>query len=298
MLSLASASARAEGAGTPQGSPDAEVVSIRFGWQAANVADVTERRERLSGGTSVGSAELHYVLRVRAEGGELVVEHEDVAPAPPAPGGLVLPEPSIRVARDGGFVSVVDAEALRARTRAVLTAQLGERAGEGAALIESATQPALLEARARGEWNLLVENWAGGRAYALGAVYQLSAHEERPEGGVQLRYEIGANRRVPCSPSETRLRCVELGMRWSPVPEHVERALRENLAGVIPENTKVAEPALRNEVLLVAEPDTLLPHLYQFRRVTSGVLERDAERERFEIVERAERSYAWRLVRE
>ncbi len=280
-----------------QASRDAEVVSLHFGWKPGHVADVVERRERLSGGTSVGAAELRYRLAVRAEGDALVVDRSE-EPGPPPPGALVVPEPSIRITREGAFAGVVDEGALRERTRAALTAQLGERASEGAALIASATQPELLRARAQGDWNLLIESWLGGRAFALGGVYQLSAKEERPDGALQLRYEIGASRRVPCSASETRLRCVELGMRWSPIAEHAERALRAQLAGAIPAEAKLTEPALRTEVLLVAEPGTMLPHSYRFRRTYSGTAENGAVRERFEIAERSERSYAWRLVSE
>ena len=179
--------------------------------------------------------------------------------------------PAWLVSRNGEFQGLPDYDQYLASMRALVSDIPGVG---GSSELQSFLDQFLSEdialAYVSQEWNVLVGFWVGGEL-ELGAAYEFEAEEALPMFGgapVLFRYEFGITERVRCTESDMETRCVELVFRSWPDPEAV-KALIEDFVGRIatgvgeepPPDFAIEDIDIFNEIVVVTEPSSLLPHL-------------------------------------
>jgi hypothetical protein len=294
-----------------------EVVALRFAWPAALDAAATQRRTRLRTGRPSATTTTRYVQRVsRAEDGYRVAtartrwEGEPPYAGPrDAVDAIVRASESVVqvVSPEGEFVRLDGLDALRpAMERLVAGAELPpDQLARALDAAESAAR-----AQAREAWNLAVGFWTGADL-ELGERYVMRVEADLPLlPGAKADHdqEFSVRRRVPCSAAERERRCVEITLRATPDPAALERVARElaarvagperpGTAGELPRRTVAVE----NELLLVTEPATLLPHRLVWTRsvrvTTVAPGDADADPEIVEQVDRTESDWRYPAAR-
>ena len=263
-------------------------VSLRFAWRDGLTADVEHEvlRVRTSHqGSDTTTMRTRSLMRVAAHpqgfvvrSDSLRVEGFDAAASVPTEfaqrmmstlGSLT---PSFVVSADGEFVQVTDLARLKAAMDSLfapMVREMGESVPQVASFMGQLLSEQALTASAAQEWNALVGTWVGAE-WELGAVYELETEEAvpiMPGLTVPMRLQFSAAGRVPCSEADQATSCVELQMISVPDSAGMKRLtqqLLERLAGVPDAEEVVA--ALENmeveqELTVVAEPNTLVPHL-------------------------------------
>ncbi|HET8538668.1 MAG TPA: hypothetical protein VFL83_02230 [Anaeromyxobacter sp.] len=302
---LASALAAAgPGAGGPPAPERPEPVArLRFAWRAPLRARVTFRRARLRPGAAPAVFTARYETRVEA-----------------APGGLLIGTRGTTWRGDLPFPRAVEREAIRASEAIVQRVEPeGRFAGlEGveamrpvlARVFEEASVPpdaaaratplaeAALRVEAEELWNLAVGFWSGadlrvGESYALASEGEIPLV---PGARAPQRVEFAVRRRVPCAAGERAARCVEATLRQTPDRAAVERAAEALLARLLPEGAEggagaSGELAAEGELLLVTDPDTLLPRRLVWTKAVR--LGPDDRPPRAELVDRLEYDWRW-----
>jgi hypothetical protein len=248
-------------AATPQASSlTGELIDLNFAWPVGLTARV-EYQETRESKTSQGVESLvfrsSHRMRVEPAGEDIRVIHDEFSlkPAtsaeaaksprtssqedeletePDAQVGDLLPD--LIVDRTGRLVRIAGTERLRAD--AVERMSKGnEQSPESRARLErfiahAVSDNALME-RATRDWNALVFSWAGAR-FAVGVLSsQLGAGAASdPTSSRQL----SVTPRVPCDASDRTATCVRIEFESHPAPE------------------------VRDTIVLVTEPDRLVPH--------------------------------------
>ncbi|HSN14639.1 MAG TPA: hypothetical protein VLT61_08400, partial [Anaeromyxobacteraceae bacterium] len=122
-----------------------------------------------------------------------------------------------------------------------------------------------LAAEAREQWSYQVEAWVG-RSLELGTVVATTARvpvAAVPGLEVEQRVALSARKWVSCAPGGIDRRCLELTLKADAGPE----AFRKGLAAAGGKAAKGFEDgSLVVEVVLVTDPETLLPWRYSFTR--------------------------------
>ncbi len=281
-----------------------DVVSLRFGWPAAARARVSYRRTRSRTGDQPKVFTARYETCAERGDAGFRISTRDTSWRGDLPFPRALARDAIRASEEvvqlvgveGRFSGLEGGE----RLRPVLT-QVFEDAKVPAE--EARRVVAAAEAAMRGEaeelWNLAVGFWTGADL-AVGETYTLETDAEIPLlAGVRARHsiEFSVVRRVPCAAGERAPRCVEVTLRSTP-----DRAALESAAGTLVERFALSsgEPGAvparevfaENELVLVTEPETLLP-----RRVVWTKAVRIGEGEsglvRAEQSDRSEYDYRW-----
>lgn len=278
-------------------------VRFRFAWPAPLDAQVTHRVTRTRSGAPEASTVARYAIRVRAaEGGGLAVETAGTAwegdlPFPPAlaqAAAAASDRVVLRLGADGEFDGLERAEALRPVLAAAYGATLPPDGAERA--VEAAL--AGVEADAEERWNRAVGFWIGAEL-ALGEPYVMRSEARLPlvpEVVAEARVEFQVRRRVPCGAAEQGARCVEVTLRATPDPAAVERRLdavsaRLGAGGAPVGAAALAGLALECELVLVTDPETLLPHRVVWTEwLRAAGLEAGPP---LEVVERSEHDYRY-----
>ena len=115
----------------------------------------------------------------------------------------------------------------------------------------------------------------------LGETYRREGRMAVPSlGGVRVASTVkfGAIQRVPCNEEMAAADCVEIEVRWYPVPEALAR-LEEAILGGSRAAPTTASGALENLEIeessyLVTEPSTLIPHYLETTRKFQATLPR------------------------
>lgn len=252
-----------------------EVVALRFAWPEKLEAQVTYRSTRTRTGQPGRSSVSRYAQTARREGERYRISVHDVrleGDLPIPPGASVTTEDFVAateamvqiVTGEGELAAIEGTEAVRALLAKTLEAtQIPPEHLERALAMGDAA----MKAESQESWNLAVGFWIGADL-ELGERYGLENEAELPLlPGTTAKYEVefGVARKVPCTASEKTLRCVEVSLRSVPDPEvmpKITTALLTRLAGPeakIPADA-IREMAIENELLLVTEPATLVPH--------------------------------------
>lgn len=285
-----------------------DVVSLRFAWPDPLTAEVAYRRTRTRTGDPASTFTARYTQvaerrgdgwHIRASGtrwsGDLPFPEAIADDARRASEAVVQ-----RVALDGEFSGLEGADALRP----VLTAAL-ERPDLRKEQVERAvaTGEAAMRAESEEMWNLGVGFWIGADL-ELGARYGMENEAEVPLlSGTTAEYQVefSARRRVPCLATEREARCVEITLRSVPAPQVLPRITKALLVRLAGSEAAAATGALRevsveNELVLVTEPATLLPHrLVWTRRVRATADGNDAHA--VEQVDRREYDYRYGVAK-
>jgi len=280
---------------------------LRFAWPRSLEARVVYRRAFLRPDAADRSFTARYTerahrvgeeIRIASSGtrweGEVLYPDEEVKPAMRASEAVVQV-----VGADGAFVGLENGDALRPVLQRIYEAAgLSEAEAEGA--IER-VEAAMVE-EARKGWNLAVGFWIDaeldfGRAWEqeIEAPYWIL-----PALAVKNRVRMEARRRVPCSASERRARCVELTLHSEPdraaLPA-LTRAIVAKLAGegkALPSG-QVQEVGVATDLTLVTEPATLVPHSVVWRRAVHATVAGEEGPQELEDVDRTE--WTWSYVR-
>jgi hypothetical protein len=252
-----------------------EVVALRFAWPEKLESQVTYRSTRTRTGQPTTSSVTRFT-QLAARDGERFrltvrgVRLEGDLPVPPgtsvtAADLAAASEAMVQVVTaEGELAAIEGTDAFRALLVKALEAakipkeQLDRAVAMGEVAMKSESQES---------WNLAVGFWIEADL-DLGERYGLENEAEIPLlPGTTARYEVefGVARKVPCAAGEKALRCVEISLRSVPDPDVMPRittALVERLAGPeakIPANA-IQDVAIENELTLVTEPATLVPH--------------------------------------
>ncbi len=318
-LSLTGGAATAQGGDRPPGptggqdEPPAATarqreLSLRFAWPRSLEARVVYRRVAARTGSSQRVFTARYTekatrlrdeIRVATSGtrweGEIPYPPGEVRSAIRASEAVIQ-----RVDPEGAFIGLQNQDALR---------PVMQRIYEAAGLSNDESEQAIARVEAgmveeaRAGWNLAVGFWIGaeldfGRAWEKeeeASVWLL------PTLAVKSRVRIEARRRVPCSASERRARCVELTLHSEPDLAGLAALTRAIVAklseveGSLPPGA-IREVGLATDLTLVTEPETLVPHRVVWRRAVRATVADEEEGAReLEDVERTE--WSWSYVR-
>ncbi|HYG66079.1 MAG TPA: hypothetical protein VD838_00420 [Anaeromyxobacteraceae bacterium] len=252
-----------------------EVVALRFAWPERLEAQVIQRVTRTRTGQPTRRSTTRFAQLAARDGDRHRISVRDVRfegdlPIPPGAGVtradfVAATEAIVQlVTAQGELAAIEGTEPVKALLQKTLEASDVPKAQLERAV---ALGDAALRAESQEAWNLAVGFWIGAEL-ELGERYGLENEAELPLlPGTTARYEVefGVARKVPCAPGEKAARCVEIGLRSVPDPEVMPRittALVERMAG--PE-VKIPEAAIQgveveNELVLVTEPSTLVPH--------------------------------------
>jgi len=263
--------------------PDArpDTVRLRFAWPAGTVATVetTRFRERIAERTDTLAGSVTYRMQVREhdEGLAIIYDILSLTAAPQVTGGLrafqAVSEqladvvPNYVVSRDGEFLRIQDAAAFKARLDSLFAPAFAREGstGQASALFQSMLSEQTLEALAANEWNTLVGMWVGADL-ELEAVY---GFEEEvpiallPGETVRMNSEFAIVDRLPCTEDVPTPDCVEIQLFSYPDEEAMKAVLRrfmQRVAGDAAAAFVIEALEIENELLLVTEPATLLPH--------------------------------------
>jgi hypothetical protein len=228
-------------------------VALQFAWPApaSGRCATVARRIEASGSQTVRTAQS---MRVERDGDQLRVESYDPEIPPDAPRSVVplaetwyaerLIGPEGRLLRAGSLDG-----ALGATERTMISTRLAQR------------------------WQFLVGAWAG-RTLPMGVTYKATAPEQTAEGPVRLQLAVRADGYVPCEAGALPPRCVRLRILSQPSPSDApvvaRLAARDLLSAdefMLYESSRVKAFTAQTMIVLVTEPDTLLPHRVSERRV-------------------------------
>lgn len=117
------------------------------------------------------------------------------------------------------------------------------------------------------EWTAMVSFWAGA-TLRIGATYEVRQRIPSESGTAEVTAQFSLDGRVPCTPGTFETRCVRLRMRSTPDTAAIT-GLRETLAADLNvADEAVLEASVSDEMTLVTEPETLVPHRWSHRRTT------------------------------
>ena len=249
----------------------ADRVSLRFAWPESGESKVTYTKVKRQTGKPEQKLTARYTGRVEKKGGEwrLSTSGTTWEGAPPFPPALV--EEGMRasekvvqvVSADLSQVRLEGAEALDAVfERMFADANVPE--AQRQRIVEMARAAMLAEAHEM--WNLSVGFWEGADL-PLGKVHTSESEGDLPMApGISVKFQLRflAKRRVPCA-GEKKPRCVELSLKSIPDPKALKPALEKFVASLVPAGQNppkglFEKVAIENDLVLVTEPETLVPH--------------------------------------
>ncbi len=185
--------------------------------------------------------------------------------------------PDYVVDESGNILRVEGLDELRANLEAALaeiSAPLPEQTRRSLqAMIRQTLTRERLEAGVRQNWNRDVGNW-NGTTLEVGQSYEKVLTSKSPMLGnldvpMKLVFELRDRRR--CHEAAADDSCVELEMRSSVDSQAVSKAFERHLRSLGGQATTptLGDMSIDQRVVLLTEPDTLVPHSMQTRRTTS-----------------------------
>lgn len=275
---------------------DSDLITLDFDWPVGMRADVDLVKMRIA-----GSERMADTSRIRVTYEMVVEDHPEgrlihysgfSAPGLAAPAG---PEqrmlraassivPSYVVSDDGQLLRIDDLADLRADIMGWMGDEIGDRdAGRFEALMDQLLTEEVLHSLAANEWGMLVSAWAGAEL-EIGAAYESYGEEPVPILGnavVPYHYEFGLSGRVPCREGGSDRECVELILRSQPDPDELGPRLDAFLRQTLESAAGGSElPPIsyddfdvRNEIVLIAEPDGLIPHVLTATRIAEMIID-------------------------
>jgi hypothetical protein len=263
-------------------------VTLRFAWPERLEGKRIERRQ----GRAAAELARRSLLSEERRGEErvLTVRPADAEEQKAAEEREEDPELPLVAAADGRFARLDGLEAWIQQEAAFAVSIAASKAEVEAATRAARERAARLAAEAREQWSFQVEAWLG-RTLEIGRPQEITGRlpvAAVPGLEVEQRVTLTARRWVSCAPGGIDRRCLELTLKASAGPE----AFRKGLAAAGGKEAKGFEDgSMTVEVLLVTDPETLLPWRYtltkKLRLVFAG---RGLS---VDQVERREREYQW-----
>lgn len=279
-----------------------ETALLEFRWPIGLHAEVVEQREtweNSSDGADSTSAALSYTMHVenhpqgylvrhfdfvfsdsrsRARGrsdevSEITLDLEELS----SQVGAMIP--SYVVSPQGELVGIDGLETLQARAREMLRTDLAASERKGPAtreLLEQLLSRDFFLAQANEVWSELVGFWIGSEL-EIGVMYEFEQEEANPlvpNVMLPFTYQFGAKEMVPCTAGDPNADCVALELVSFPDPNAMEALileLLERMNGVDASDQVFYERLqMENYVLLVADPETLIPYRLESSKIVSG----------------------------
>jgi hypothetical protein len=280
---------------------------LRFAWPRSAEARVTYRRVATRTGEPERIFTARYTERVSRADGELRIASsatrwEGEIPYPPdeVRSAMRASEAVVqRIGDDGAFAGLLNGDALRPVLQRIYAA--ADLSDEEAELAIGRIEEAMVD-EARDAWNLAVGFWIGAEL-DFGEAWEMDVDAPvwlLPALVVRSHVRMEARRRVPCTASERKARCIELTLHSEPeraAMPALTRAIVARLAGA--QGTlpgEVREVGLASDLTLVTEPSTLVPYRVVWRKsVRATVADEEEGARELEDVERTE--WSWSYVR-
>ncbi|HSM92884.1 MAG TPA: hypothetical protein VLT47_08325 [Anaeromyxobacteraceae bacterium] len=268
--------------------PAAGGVTLRFAWPERLEGKRVEKRQ----GRAAAEPARRSALKVERRGAEtvLTVRPADADEQKAAEEREEDPELPVVVAADGRFLRLDGVDAWVEEQAAGDVPEAAPRAERDAARREARERAVRLEAEAREQWSYQVEAWLG-RTLELGRTQEITGRvpiAAVPGLEVEQRVTLSARRWVSCAPGGIDRRCLELTLTAAAGPE----AFRKGLAAAGGKEAKGFEDgAMAVEMVLVTDPETLLPWRYTFTKKLRLVFA--GRGLSVDQVERREREYQW-----
>ncbi|MEM7416327.1 MAG: hypothetical protein AAF389_12565 [Gemmatimonadota bacterium] len=273
-----------------------EEVALRFGWPVGMTASVTGVRyqEAIPATSPSDTSRVHFSYDVSVHddphGLRIHFENFDMPGSEDADDVesrlmslLGSASPDYFVSPDGELLDIgeldetieIMKEFVGTLTDSIQSEALEEYMGQ-------AMSPEVLYAQAAEQWNALVGTWIEAVS-EVGMAYELDIEQPLPMLGnalVPFTLELGTTGWLPCSEDEASNDCVELILRSFPNPElireHVadftQRLLSEAAGSAAPQMT-FEDLEIENEVILIAEPEGLIPHRLTITQSSRAVVE-------------------------
>jgi protein required for attachment to host cells len=271
-----------------------DTIRLRFNWPVGKVATVetTRFRERVTEKTDTFAGGARYRMQVQQHPDGLLIAYDSFAVTTTAAtplGALALQAvadraadlvPSYVVSREGEFLRVHDVAGIRERMNTLLGSMLQaeDSTGQARATLQSVLSEQVLNSIAAQEWNALVGMWIEADL-ELGEKYELEEEAPIPlipGSTVTMVAEFSIERRVPCQETGTMTDCVEIHLRSKPDPEEVKLIIRRFMDRIatMPQMASFGFESLdlENELVLIIEPATLLPHRARLSKRVKGVV--------------------------
>jgi hypothetical protein len=286
-LGAALAVAAAAGSAVAEEAPASAGVALRFAWPERLEGRRVEKRQ----GRSASEVALRSALRIERRGEErwLIASASEEEARAAAEAGEE-PEPPVVVGADGRFARLEGLDAMAEREASFQVGLAASKAEAEAARREARERVGRLAADAREQWSYQVEAWLG-RTLELGKVLETTGRAPIaavPGLEVEQRVSLAARRWVSCAPGGLDRRCLELTLKADAGPE----AFRKGLAASGAKAAKGFEDGrLTVEVVLVTDPETLIPWRYSFARTLRLVFA--GRGLSVDQVERRELEYQW-----
>lgn len=263
-------------------------VVLRFAWPERLEGRRVEKRQGRSSAEVVRRAALH--VERRGADTRLTAKSADAEEEQAAADRQDEPEPPLVAGPGGKFVRLDGLDALAEEEASFQVGIAASKAEAEAARRSAREHVARLQSEAREQWSYQVEAWLG-RTLELGKVLETTGRipvAAVPGLEVEQRVVLAARKWVSCSPGGIDRRCVELTLKASAGPD----AFRKGLAAAGGKAAKGFEDGtLEVDVVLVTDPETLLPWRYTFSRKLRLVFAgRDLS---VDQVERRELEYQW-----
>lgn len=263
-------------------------VTLRFAWPERMEGRRTEKRQ----GRSSGDVVTRAALRVERRGGDTVLtaKPSNAEEAQAAADRQDEPEPPLVAGADGRFARLEGLDALAEEEASFQVGLAASKAEADAARKAAREHVGRIASEAREQWSYQVEAWVG-RTLEIGRTLETTGRipvAAVPGLEVEQQVLLAARKWVSCSPGGIDRRCLEVTLQASAGPD----AFRKGLAAAGGKAAKGFEDGtLRVDVVLVTDPETLLPWRYTFTRKLRLVFAgRDLS---VDQVERRELEYQW-----
>ena len=285
-----------------------ESVALRFSWPEKLPAEVTYRRTRTRTGKPTSVFSTSFTRTAEKQGGVLRIAERGLKWEGDMPVPQELAEEARRASEalvqvvnaDGGFVALEGVETLRpVFARMFASMKLPKEQAERATLMSER----MMQVEAQEMWMLGVGFWNGGEL-ELGERYATQSEAEVPlVPGMTAKYELefSAQRWVPCVAGQKEPRCVELTLRSVPEAAALPRitsALVTRLAG--PEvklpTEAIQQLAIVNELVLITEPNSLVPHRLVWTKSVSLAMKEGEQTRKLEQLDRREYDYRYAVA--
>lgn len=294
---------------------DVDVVALTFAWPVGMTASVEREgfRVKQADGPPVESGiHVTYDLEVfEHPDGRLILFRNVGIPGMPAPQdaeplmahAVSGTAPGYIVSDAGRLLDVHQLDDLHSAMMDLWRREVGSQPDdEQEAVLGQLLSRETLSAIVAQEWEALVGFWAGTEL-EVGAVYEMQAEEPLPlldNALVLYRYEFGVSERLPCLPTGVELDCVELIVRSYPDPDSLQsrvRALIERVRGTA--DADMPQPSFKtfdtmNEIIVVAEPGSLIPHALTITRLLEAEQDRDGVEQAVSDYRRTRYTYTYR----
>lgn len=281
-------------------------IALRFDWPAGWNVPVTDehvRWQEAMGRRRTSTATVRWRMTTEAVEGAIALQSHDHAietdnerMATTLRQGYHAVEGSwTEVSAEGEFLRVGGLERYEERMAQFLEEL--NLSPEDAGPMANAFSLEFLAAKAEDDWNLFIGFWLDAELEVGDVLEYRGDGQNRVTGepmGMVIRWAFAGW--TPCTPSEEELRCVRLETVTTPDAETINAFVMQMLEQMVGPQLErhgidVSFGSYETQVVLVAEPDGLIPHRFERRRITTAHMVMDGQEMTVEAGDTLTRTY-------